>query len=74
MPVDMFSDIIQLYSEKFKNVNVIVINWTEGAVDFYAASVANVVTVAHQTAQLVKKLSEKRGMKPDYVRFIGFSL
>ena len=54
--------------------NVIGIDWSDGAREFYPKAVANTRVTGAVTAELVRTLMEKFGLKPSTTHIIGHSL
>ncbi|ESO92956.1 hypothetical protein LOTGIDRAFT_145406 [Lottia gigantea] len=56
------------------SLNVIVVNWKDGAFSTYAQSADNTKTVGRKAGDLIKALKESKGMDYDDFHVIGHSL
>ncbi|RWS03411.1 hypothetical protein B4U79_16517 [Dinothrombium tinctorium] len=73
-PREFYDEMRDLYLNKFENVNFILIDYSNGSMGNYWEAVANIQTVAYQTAFLVERLMKTRGLNVSTVRMMGISL
>ncbi|RWS15131.1 pancreatic lipase-related protein 2-like protein [Dinothrombium tinctorium] len=73
-PREFYDEMRDLYLNKFENVNFILVDYSDGSMGDYWEAVANIQTVAYQTAFLVEKLMKTRGLNVSTVRMMAGSL